>query len=342
MAEYLIRLTAPLDEPHVTRIWSGELVYGSKQADRVIVTATSGGEKVTLTGTVTAKLLKADGNTLTWTGVLDDGEAQVLLPANAYDVEGAAILNIFADNGDVRTPLAVMRLMVSKSVSASEIVPAGSVPDLQSLLSEITAMEAATVNANAASANANESAEAYNAILTELDGTVYTQYLRDANMTTGEYYTLSDGAVTTTESSAQKLWEPIELPAGTYTYVRIVGYYSYVDNGTTITKLRDTTGTNSSPITVTFATPVTVYISASTTSAGNNAMLCNGSSVPESYVEGAYSAELARVDELDADVSDLKSAIGDLEVPALPSADGNYTLRLTVSGGTAAYSWAAE
>ena len=91
MAEYLIRLKAPLDEPHVTRIWSGELVYGSKQADRVIVTATSGGEKVTLTGTVTAKLLQADGNTLTWTGVLEDGEAQVLLPANAYEVEGCVI-----------------------------------------------------------------------------------------------------------------------------------------------------------------------------------------------------------------------------------------------------------
>ena len=202
----------------------------------------------------------------------------------------------------------------------------------------------ALANDVAAIAKIQSSNAEFNAVLNALDGTIRQQYLFNANMTDNRYWKLEDGVPTKTgtSSTAQKCWEPFVLPAGTYTYYRIVGSYSYVDDGESITKLRTTTGTNTDPITVTFDGPVTVYISASNTNAGNGAMLCNGTDVPTTYTEGAYDAELARIDAVEDDVSDLKSAVGDLEVPALPSADGNYTLRLTVSGGAATYSWVAE
>lgn len=48
------------------------------------------------------------------------------------------------------------------------------------------------------------------------------------------------------------------------------------------------------------------------------------------------------IEQCHEDVLDLTNAIGNLEIPAIPSANGNYKLRLTVSGGTATYSWVAE
>ena len=333
-------------KPQTSKRLPEQLLTLDNGANRILCHVKSGGEDADLTGyTCLGYVQRNDGNTVTITGTVDGSDAYIDLPEAAYDYPGQIIVVVRVVNGNERTSLLHAVGIVSPSATGSAIDPGSVVPDLTTLLDKITEMEAATVNANAAAVNATESAEAYNAIITELDGTVYTQYLRAEGIDeTAGYYTITDGALAPMDNASYKRWYGIELPAGTYTYVGLIPKYCVFEDTSvsphTYAKELGSGNLVSTPTTVTINHPFILY--AATTSTNATWQWCNGEAVSDPKAEGAYSAELTRVDELGADVSDLISAIGPLEVPALPSADGNYTLRLTVSGGAAAYSWAAE
>lgn len=77
-----------LQKMPVIRQMSGNLYSGDALANKIGVRVTNGGESVTLSGTVKAYVIKADGATVEVTGSKSGNTAWVVLPSSVYNVVG--------------------------------------------------------------------------------------------------------------------------------------------------------------------------------------------------------------------------------------------------------------
>ncbi len=152
MAIFSFNISKELNNQFTVEQDGGTLILGNAEANRVMIKVTQDGEHVALEGSIVAQMLRADGQTLTWSGAIISGTAVVVLPASAYSVQGPAKLNIDLLSNDQRMTLAVLRLMVDSTTSNASVAPVDTVPDLESLLAKIQAMQAATNAALSASA----------------------------------------------------------------------------------------------------------------------------------------------------------------------------------------------
>lgn len=152
MAVFTLNIEKELNDQLTVKQDGGSLIWNNSEANRVVVTILDAGTPVTLTGTVQAKMLRADGQTEVWNGDIIDGAAVVTLPASAYAVQGPAELNVDLVDGSQRMTLVVLRMMVDATTSNAEVAPVDTVPNLAALLAKIAEMEAATQAAQEASA----------------------------------------------------------------------------------------------------------------------------------------------------------------------------------------------
>jgi len=152
MAIFTLNIERELNDQLTVKQDGGSLIWGNAEANQVVVVITDNGAAVALSGTVEAQMLRADGQTLVWTGNIIDGAAVVTLPASAYAVQGPAELNVDLVDGSQRMTLVVLRMMVDATTSNAEVAPVDTVPNLATLLAKIAEMEAATQAANEAAA----------------------------------------------------------------------------------------------------------------------------------------------------------------------------------------------
>ena len=94
----------------------GELFSGDASANVIRVTVTDGGEPASISGTVSAKVIRADGTTVSVTdGTLTDNVASITLPANAYAAPGIISVFVKITDSDVITTIAAFVANVYKS-----------------------------------------------------------------------------------------------------------------------------------------------------------------------------------------------------------------------------------
>ena len=147
-------------KPQTSKRLPEQLLTLDNGANRILCHVKSGGEDADLTGyTCLGYVQRNDGNTVTITGTVDGSDAYIDLPEAAYDYPGQIIVVVRVVNGNERTSLLHAVGIVSPSATGSAIDPGSVVPDLTTLLDKIAAMEAATVNANAAAYAANTAAD---------------------------------------------------------------------------------------------------------------------------------------------------------------------------------------
>ena len=78
---------------------SGRVFSQDSSANKIGVNVYDGGEPVTLSGTVKANIIKANGETITVTGNKSGNQAWVVLPADAYTVVGKIGIYLRIEDG---------------------------------------------------------------------------------------------------------------------------------------------------------------------------------------------------------------------------------------------------
>lgn len=140
-----------------------------------------------LSGTVSARFLRADETTVYFTGSLAGDKVSVTLPQNCYLVNGRFGLVVFVTGGDVTTAVYAVAGNVYRSTSETVIDPTETIPSLEELIAQIEACETAT-----------DEAEAAAQVLTVGRDNAYPGYNFTADGVAGYWYTASNTATAET------------------------------------------------------------------------------------------------------------------------------------------------
>ena len=105
--------------PAVKRL--GNVFSADSGANLIGVRVFDDGEEVTLNGTVSANVIRADGETITVSGSKNGNTAYVVLPQDAYEVKGLLKVVIKITNGSTVTGLGAVEGYVYQTMT-SEVV----------------------------------------------------------------------------------------------------------------------------------------------------------------------------------------------------------------------------
>lgn len=117
---------------------NGNLFSQDNQANLIGVRVYENGEPASLSGSVSANVIRADGGTVAVAGTLQNGnECYVILPQSAYAVPGAVSVIIKITSSGQVTTLAAAVSTVYTSSTATAVDPGTIIPSIQSLISAI-------------------------------------------------------------------------------------------------------------------------------------------------------------------------------------------------------------
>lgn len=114
------------------------------------------GQAVALSGTVLAKLLRADDVTIDIDGSIDAGEAVVTLVDDCYHVPGRFALTVYLSDGERSVAIYSCVGNIHRATSGQELDSGTTVPSLQQLTGAYENAVAAAAAANAAAARLPE------------------------------------------------------------------------------------------------------------------------------------------------------------------------------------------
>lgn len=137
------------------------------------------GSAALLSGSVLAKVLRADNWTVDVAGTVTDGVASVTLPRDCYNVPGRLSIVIFLSDGTNTITIYAAVANVYRSTSGAELDSGISIPTLTELLAQIENCEAAAEEAREAAANAEEVIEEIDPRVTALEQSVATKAEQD-------------------------------------------------------------------------------------------------------------------------------------------------------------------
>ena len=123
---------------------TGHIILGENLAHEFVIYGVDGdGQKVAITGTITASVLRADGGTV-WLngGTIVDGEAHITLTQQCYTVPGRITIAIYAASGDVFTCLYCAIADCNRSHSDTSLDPGTIMPSVADLIAHIDAVRA--------------------------------------------------------------------------------------------------------------------------------------------------------------------------------------------------------
>lgn len=176
---------------------------GDSGAHTWLVTVVKDGEPVSITESISALFIRPDGNTVTQTGSVTDGNtARVYIPQAAYAHEGVVRAIMRATVNTVVTTIGAIAFEVKQSTTGSIIDPGSVVPDLAQLLAEIDNMREATAAAEAAA--------------DEAIGNFAPAFSTSTAYTAGQYVTYTDGKLYQfTTDHAAGAWDSADVRAVT-------------------------------------------------------------------------------------------------------------------------------
>lgn len=138
MAVITTNVSCDLKEVVKVQYLSGNLFSQDNQANVINVTVTDGGEPATISGTVTANIIREDGGTVTATGGTISGNVvSITLPAAAYIVPGLVSIVVKLTASSVVTTLAAVVANVYQSSTETAVDPGTIIPSVTALVSQI-------------------------------------------------------------------------------------------------------------------------------------------------------------------------------------------------------------
>ena len=138
MAVITTSLVCDLQEVVKVSYLSGNLFSQDNQANVIKVTVLDGGQPATISGTVTASIIRQDGGTVTATGgTITDNVASITLPSAAYVVPGLVSIVVKLTSSGVITTLAAVVTNVYQSTTETAIDPGTIIPSVTALISAI-------------------------------------------------------------------------------------------------------------------------------------------------------------------------------------------------------------
>ena len=145
-----IKRTTALDGPVIPESLAGSLFTGEKLAHQFIISCTRDGAAISLSGSVTGRFMRADGQTILLTGSVSSGKGTLTLPQDCYNVNGRFVMALFNVAGGATTTIYAATGNVLRTQGGTIIDSGSAVPNIDDLLAQIDAMEQATARANAA------------------------------------------------------------------------------------------------------------------------------------------------------------------------------------------------
>lgn len=152
MISRVIKKTVDLNKSQKLDVLEGSLYQLENCGHTFEITCMKDGALAEVTGTVTARFLRPDGETETFTGTKSGAVVSVTLVQRCYELNGRFGLVVFVTNGDVSSAVYAVAGSVYRSTSGTEVVPEGTVPNIDTLLSYIGACNFAATNAESAAA----------------------------------------------------------------------------------------------------------------------------------------------------------------------------------------------
>jgi lysophospholipase L1-like esterase len=118
----------------------GNLFSQDVQGNVINVTVLDGGEPATLSGSVSANIIRADGGTVAATGGTIAGNvASITLPAAAYSVPGVVSIVVKVTDSGVTTTIAAVVANIYQSSTDTVVDPGTIIPSIQTLIAQIDA-----------------------------------------------------------------------------------------------------------------------------------------------------------------------------------------------------------
>lgn len=126
-----------LDAPIKVESLNGVTFTSESEAHQFVVRCAQNGQDLTLAGTISAKFIRADGNTIQLVGSIVDGAAVVTLAQDCYNVQGRFQLAIFNTVGDTKLCIYACVGTVQKAQSGSLIDGGNIIQNVEDLIAEI-------------------------------------------------------------------------------------------------------------------------------------------------------------------------------------------------------------
>ena len=126
-----------LKQPVKVNYLDGNVFSQDNQGNLVGVRVFDDGEPATLSGSVSASVIRADGATVAVSGVLSSNECYVILPQAAYAVPGVLSVVIKIASGSTVTTVCAMITNVYQSATDTTIDPGTIIPSIADLIETI-------------------------------------------------------------------------------------------------------------------------------------------------------------------------------------------------------------
>ena len=126
-----------LKQPVQVHHLHGNVFSQDNQGNLIGVEVLDDGEQASLSGTVSASVIRSDGATVPVTGVLSNNKAYVILPSHAYAVPGVISIVIKLTGGGSTTTLCAVVANVYRSSTDTAVDPGTIIPSIQGLIDAI-------------------------------------------------------------------------------------------------------------------------------------------------------------------------------------------------------------
>lgn len=114
------------------------------------ITCLMDGAAASVSGTASARFLRADEQTVVVSGTVSGNVVSITLPQSCYTANGRFGMVVFVSGSDVTTAVYAVAGSVYRSTSDTIVDPGSVIPSLEELLAQIERCEAATTAAEAA------------------------------------------------------------------------------------------------------------------------------------------------------------------------------------------------
>ena len=137
MAVIVTNLSCDLQDAVKVQYLDGNLFSMDNAANQINVYVYDGGEPATISGTVSASVIRADGGTVAVEGSLYNNIATITLPQAAYYVPGLVNIAIKITTSGINTTIADVVANVYQTSTETAVDPGTIIPSIQDLISQI-------------------------------------------------------------------------------------------------------------------------------------------------------------------------------------------------------------
>ncbi len=132
-----VNLSCDIQQPVKVRYLDGYFFSKDSAGHRINVDVFNNGVPVSVGGSVSAEVVRSDGETVPVTGAVSENRAYVILPQAAYAVVGAVQITIKVTEGTTIVTIACFVAYVHESDTEITVDPGTIIPSVQALISQI-------------------------------------------------------------------------------------------------------------------------------------------------------------------------------------------------------------